>query len=135
MDAVFLVSPTASMLQTSSHSNNNLLFAARKMGVFFISQKLCSNICNGELRIRIGNDFGTDKTFFNMRCHRTLSIDHFVYKYEPLNQWWILRFIHFIKNNLFFSLSPPPPPRKKVAKPVCFSLSTYRLKSRRDCSK
>lgn len=48
-----------------------------------------------------------------MKCH-SLSIDHFVYKYEPLNQWWI-----FCKNNLFVSLNPPPPPpRKEVAQPV-----------------
>lgn len=51
--------------------------------------------------------------FLNMKCH-SLSIDHFVYKYEPLNQWWI-----FCKNNLFVSLNPPPPPpRKEVAQPV-----------------
>lgn len=61
-------------------------------GVFFLSRRNFVQIyamanCaseSGTILEQINKD--VTKSFFDMRCHRTLSIDHFVYKYEPLNQ-------------------------------------------------
>lgn len=105
-------------ISTSIHVTDLFTFKQKSIicytinGFFFISQKLRSNM---QLRIVHQNRFWniwikmSQNHFLNMKCHRSLSIDHFVYKYEPFNQWWI-----FCKNNLFVSLNPPPlHPEKK----------------------
>lgn len=38
----------------------------------------------------------------------------------------------YVYKKSHFSLSPPPPKRKEVAQPIFLSLSTCRLKTRRD---
>lgn len=64
-------------------STKDVFFLSRRNFVEIYAMANCASE-SGTILEQINKD--VTKSFFDMRCHQTLSIDHFVYKYETLNQ-------------------------------------------------